>query len=333
MKVVVTGGAGFIGSHVVRACLEAPEISEVVVVDDLSTGTLDNLVDLPARLVRGTVLDPALLDEAFEGARTIVHLAAVPSVPRSLHDPFRSHHANATGTLTVLDAGRRHGVQQVVVASSSSVYGDNVAMPKHEALRPKPLSPYAVSKLAAESYALAYTSCFGLPVLPLRFFNVYGPGQPAGHSYAAVVPAFILAALEDRPLRVFGDGHQTRDLTFVGSVAAVVVDAVLRGVCTTDAVNLAFGKPVSVLRLISVLQKILGRRLDVIHEPARQGDVRHSHADNRRLRASFPGIRPVPLRLGLERTIAWMSAPRPASKTQPHKGDSAPDGQRLFAPA
>jgi UDP-glucose 4-epimerase len=311
MKIAVTGGAGFIGSNLVRALSETSQVTEVVVVDDLSTGSRDNLTG-PARFVEGTILADDHLDQAFAGAASVIHLAAIPSVPRSVLNPLASHEANATGTVKVLEAARRHEVGQVIVASSSSVYGANPELPKHEGMRPMPLSPYAVSKLATEAYALAYSSCYGLPVLPFRFFNVFGPGQPADHAYAAVVPAFVSAALDDRPLQVFGDGRQTRDFTFVGTVCAVIVDAVLRRVATTDPVNLAFGSRTSLLELITELEGVFGRRLEVVHEPPRPGDVRDSQADNRVLRSLFPDVRPHPLRLGLAETVEWLSSRVPA---------------------
>lgn len=174
---MVSGGAGFIGSNLVRALAEQPRISEIVVVDDLSTGSLDNLLDAPARVLVGSVCDPDVLDDALPGAASVVHLGALGSVPGSIDDPARSHHANATGTVSVLEAVRRHDVPHVVVASSSSVYGAAPGMPRHEALRPMPVSPYAVSKLATETYTLAYAACFHLAVLPFRFFNVYGRGR------------------------------------------------------------------------------------------------------------------------------------------------------------
>ena len=311
MKIAVTGGAGFIGSNLVRALSETSQVTEVVVVDDLSTGSRDNLTG-PARFVEGTILADDHLDQAFAGAASVIHLAAIPSVPRSVLNPLASHEANATGTVKVLEAARRHEVGQVIVASSSSVYGANPELPKHEGMRPMPLSPYAVSKLATEAYALAYSSCYGLPVLPFRFFNVFGPGQPADHAYAAVVPAFVSAALDDRPLQVFGDGRQTRDFTFVGTVCAVIVDAVLRRVAATDPVNLAFGSRTSLLELITELEGVFGRRLEVVHEPPRPGDVRDSQADNRVLRSLFPDVRPHPLRLGLAETVEWLSSRVPA---------------------
>ncbi|WP_371409992.1 NAD-dependent epimerase/dehydratase family protein [Micromonospora zamorensis] len=304
---MVTGGAGFIGCNLVRALLDAPGISEVVAVDDLSTGSLENLLDLPVQLLTGTILDPDLLDEAVRGAAAVVHLGALGSVPRSIDDPLRSHHANATGTLTVLEAVRRHRVPQVVLASSSSVYGANPVLPRQETLRPMPVSPYAVSKLATEAYAVAYASCYGVQVLPFRFFNVYGPRQAANHTYAAVVPRFVSAALQSQPLQVHGDGTQTRDFTYVGSVTSVIVDAILRRVSAPDVVNLAFGARISLLELIGELEGLLGRRLEVVHASPRAGDVHDSQADCGRLRELFPSVRRHPLRAGLEETVAWMS--------------------------
>jgi UDP-glucose 4-epimerase len=304
-SVAVTGGAGFIGGNVVRHLVAAEGIGPVSVIDDLSTGNIDNLTDLPVRFVEGTILDPGALDETFRGVDAVVHLAAVPSVPRSLVDPLQSHQANATGTLQVLEAARRAGNAHVIVASSSSVYGANPELPKREDLLTQPMSPYAVSKLATETYALAYATCFGLDVLPFRFFNVFGPLQPAGHAYAAVVPAFVSAALDGRALPVYGDGEQTRDFTFVDTVAAVIADAVLRRVTAATPINLAFGTRTSLRRLIAELEDLLGHPVVVEHLEPRKGDIRDSQADNSRLRALFPNIEPVPLRTGLEATIQW----------------------------
>lgn len=305
-RVVVTGGAGFIGANLVRALTNVEWIEDVAVVDDLSTGRLANLDGVDARFVEGSVLDAALLDEVFDGASAIVHLAAIPSVPRSVAYPERSHDANASGTLQVLEAARRAGMPHVILASSSSVYGANPALPKSEDLRPMPMSPYAVSKLAAESYALAYAECYGLDVLPFRFFNVFGPLQPPDHDYAAVVPAFVSAALDGRPLRIYGDGKQTRDFTFVETVVATITDAIDRRVTSPDPVNLAFGTRTSLLELTGELEEVLERRLKVIHEPARPGDVRDSQADRTRLERLFPDITPVLLADGLRATAGWM---------------------------
>lgn len=309
MKVVVTGGAGFIGSNLCRDLCAQPSVTEVVALDDLSTGSRANLdsVDRPGgvHLVEGSILDADLLDNVLAGADAVVHLAARPSVPRSLADPMASHLTNATGTMEVLEAARRQGGPQVVVASSSSVYGANPIVPKHEDMVAMPASPYAASKLAAEAAALAHGRSFGLPVLAFRFFNVFGPAQAADHAYAAVVPALISAALRGNPLPVHGDGDQTRDFTYVGSVTTVLADAIARRVTHPDPVNLAFGTRVSLLELISLLEHILGRPLERRHTATRPGDVRHSQADQRRLRSLFPDVRPVPLDIGLRATVRW----------------------------
>jgi UDP-glucose 4-epimerase len=307
MKVVVTGGAGFIGGNLVRRLVRTRWVHEVVAIDDLSTGDLSNLDDLPVRFLEGSVLDAELLDLAFAGADAVVHLAAVPSVPRSLIDPVRSHEANVSGTLAVLEAARRARGPHVVVASSSSVYGANPALPKHEDLCPMPMSPYAVSKLATECYTLAYGTCFGLDVLPFRFFNVFGPLQPANHAYAAVVPAFVSAALDGRPLTIFGDGLQTRDFTYVDTVVDTLVEAVARRVTSPGPVNLAFGTRVTLLQLVAELERLLGQPLPVEHRSPRPGDVRNSQADNTRLRKLFPQVSPVPLADGLRATVEWMA--------------------------
>jgi UDP-glucose 4-epimerase len=303
--VVVTGGAGFIGANLVRRLLATDGIGEVRVIDDRSSGDHGNLTGLDVVDVPASILDRDALDAAVAGADAIVHLAARPSVPRSVKDPVASHLNNATGTVEVLEAARRHGGLHCVVASSSSVYGANPTLPKHEQLATEPLSPYAASKLAAEAYALAYGASYDLPVLAFRFFNVYGPLQPAGHAYAAVVPAFVDAALAGRPLEVHGDGGQTRDFTFVDSVTAAITDAVQRTVTSPRAVNLAFGSRASLLELVGVLEQVLGTDLPREHHPVRAGDVRHSQADQQAFAALFPDLQPVPLADGVTATVEW----------------------------
>ncbi len=283
-----------------------------MVVDDFSTGLADNLVGVEGiEVIEGSILDVDVLDAALAGAGAVVHLAARASVPRSLEDPFATHEANATGTLRVLEAARHGGGPLVVVASSSSVYGANRVLPAREDLAPAPLSPYAASKLAAEAYALAYARSFGLPVLVFRFFNVFGPLQRAGHAYAAVVPAFVSAALAGEPLPIHGDGGQTRDFTYVGSVVRVLVAALRSGTGAPGPVNLAFGGRSSLLELVAALESVLGAPLERRHGPARAGDVRDSQADQTLLRAMFPGIDPVPLEEGLAATVRWFEESQP----------------------
>ena len=196
------------------------------------------------------------------------------------------------------------------MASSSSVYGANPTLPKSEDLATLPVSPYAASKLAAEAYALAYASSFGLGVLAFRFFNVFGPLQPAGHAYAAVIPAFVSAALEDRPLTVHGDGLQTRDFTYVGTVAEILADALERRITAPTPVNLAFGSRRSLLEVIQILESVVARPVSVEHVPPRVGDIRHSQADDSRLRSLFPGAEPVAFETGLSETVEWFERHR-----------------------
>jgi UDP-glucose 4-epimerase len=309
-RVVVTGGAGFIGANLCRHLAAAPGIAEVVAFDDLSTGSKENLAGGAAQLVVGSILDQEAVDDVVAGAASVVHLAARPSVPRSIEDPVASHEVNATGTVRVLEAVRRHGVPHVVVASSSSVYGANPALPKHEDLAPAPLSPYAASKLATESYALAWAHVWGAATLAFRFFNVFGPLQPAGHAYAAVIPAFVDAALAGRPIPVHGDGHQTRDFTFVDTVCTVIASAVADGTGHPAPVNLAFGSRHSLLEVIGLLESMLGHPLEREHAAPRPGDVRDSQADQSRLRSLFAGIEPVSLEEGLARTVDWFRSQR-----------------------
>ncbi len=306
MRVLVTGGAGFIGADLCRTLVGRG--LEVVALDDLSTGSKDNLRDVDADLVEGSILDATSVDAALEGADAVVHLAARPSVPRSLEDPVATHLANATGTVSVLEGARRAGNVHVIVASSSSVYGRNPILPKREDLVPLPASPYAASKLAAEGYALAYQESFGVPVLAFRFFNVFGPGQSADHAYAAVVPAFVSAALAGRVLVIHGDGTQSRDFTFVGTVSALIADALARRVTHPEPVNLAFGTRTDILTLAQLVADAVGVELAVEHTARRAGDVAHSQADSTRVRELFPEIEPVALPDALAATVAWFRA-------------------------
>ena len=306
LKVVVTGGAGFIGANLCLCLERSAAVDEIVAFDDLSTGSKANLATgTRTELVEASILDREALAMACRRADAIVHLAARPSVPRSITDPMASHAVNVTGTANVLEAARAAGNAHTLVASSSSVYGANPELPKHEGLKPSPLSPYAATKLATETYALAWQQSFGLPVLAFRFFNVFGPLQSAGHAYAAVIPAFIAAALNDEPLQVHGDGTQTRDFTYVGTVTRVLTEAVLRRSTASEPVNLAFGSRTSLLDVINILEGMVGRPLERAFTDPRAGDVPHSQADNATLRSIFPDIQPETLETGLAHTLAW----------------------------
>jgi UDP-glucose 4-epimerase len=305
MRILVTGGAGFIGGNLCRRLLEEPSVDEVRVIDDLSGGHVDSIEGLDVSFECASILDEEALARAAKGCDSIVHLAALGSVPRSVLDPLTSHEANATGTLRVLEAARGNDNAHVVIASSSSVYGANPAMPKSETLQCMPMSPYAVSKLAAEQYAMAYAKCYGLPVLPFRFFNVFGPGQRPEHVYAAVVPVFVHAALTGRPLPVNGDGQQSRDFTYVGTLVDAVTEAVV-GRVTGPPTNLAFGTRTTLNELIALIGAETGPDFEVVYSEPRHGDVRHSQADNSMFQSLLPGIEPISLQVGLTQTVDWM---------------------------
>ncbi|WP_114201813.1 NAD-dependent epimerase/dehydratase family protein [Janibacter anophelis] len=304
MKVLITGGAGFIGSNLCKNLVEHDSFDEVRVIDDLSGGTRESIAGLDVDFYEGSILDDDLLTKAATGVDAIVHLAALGSVPRSIKTPLATHEANATGTLRVLEAARPTNAH-TILASSSSVYGANPTLPKVETLQLMPMSPYAVSKVATEQYAMAYAQCYDLPVLPFRFFNVFGPGQRPDHIYAAVIPIFVGAALRGETLPVNGDGQQSRDFTYVGTVVETITDALVRKVTSTPT-NLAFGTRTTLTELIELLGGYFDSHLQITYQEPRPGDVRHSQADNALLREAFPDIAPVDLTVGLERTVAWM---------------------------
>ena len=310
MKVLVTGGAGFIGANLVRALSDGPD-NDIVVLDDLSFGFRSNLDGLNVTFIEGSILDEDLLATAMEGVSSVVHLAARSSVPRSIAHPMAAHEDNTTGTVRVLEAARAQGDVQVIVASSSSVYGANDTLPKHEGLAARPVSPYAASKLATEAYTLAWGHSYDMPVLALRFFNVFGPLQPPLHTYAAVIPAFLSAAMQGRPLPVHGDGTQCRDFTYVDTVVSVIVDAIQRRVSHLEPLNLAFGQKITLLEVISELEVIMDRKLPVDFQPSRVGDVARSQADSSALKRLFPDITPSDFADGLRATADWFESTRP----------------------
>ena len=276
-RALVTGGAGFIGSHLVEGLLERG--IRVTVLDNLSTGRLENLPKGSVRFVEGSILDEAVLTDAVEGASAVFHLAASVSVPASVENPLESLRANAHGTAMTLEAARKAGVRRFVYSSSSAVYGERPAMPKREDYLPDPISPYAAGKLAGEEFVRAYAACFGMECVSLRYFNVFGPRQRADSPYAAVIPIFLARIREGKPLQVFGDGEQTRDFTFV-------TDVVRANLCCLDAervnggaYNIACGEQVSLNQLIEEMKRIVGQEVPVEYLPPRAGDVKHSVAD------------------------------------------------------
>jgi len=305
MKYIVTGGAGFIGSHIVQEL--AGRGDEVVVLDNLFSGTRENIGSFLKReevtFVNGSITDLPLLTETFGGANGIFHQAAIASVPRSIAHPAATNEANVTGTLNVLIAARECGVQKIVFASSSSVYGDTPTLPKREDMKPAPLSPYAVSKLAGEQYLQAFHHVYGLQTIALRYFNVFGPRQDPKSEYAAVVPKFVTAILAKKPIIVFSDGEQGRDFTYVKDVVQANIRAMESS--AQGVFNIACNRRISINDLASLVMEITGNRVPVRHEPPRAGDVRDSLADISRAQAAFGYEPEYTVRQGLEETIAW----------------------------
>ena len=305
MKMLITGGAGFIGSNLARRSLELGH--DVRVIDDLSTGYRENLEEIDVDFREASFLDPDALASSMEKIDSVIHLGALGSVPRSIEDPVATHEVNAGGTLKVLMAARDAGVAHVSVASSSSVYGSNPALPKGERDWVRAMSPYAVSKLATEQYALSFQQAYGMSTLAFRFFNVYGPRQRAGHVYAAVIPIFIDALVRGEPLPINGDGTNSRDFTFVETVCEVLLDAAERKISHTEPVNLAYGTNTTLTDLVTEIGNVAGGTPDVVYRDPRPGDVKHSQAKNETLRALFPAVRPMSLEDGLRKTYKWFT--------------------------
>jgi nucleoside-diphosphate-sugar epimerase len=306
MKCLVTGGAGFIGSNLARRLVEAGE--SVRVLDNLSSGRLDNLSDVMSgiEVLKGDVRDPDVVQTAVKGVGCIFHLAAMPSVSRSVADPAGSNEVNVTGTLNLLVAARDEKVDRFVFSSSSSVYGDTPRLPKSEEMQPSPLSPYALQKYCAESYCRMFTRLYGLATYSLRYFNVFGPRQDPASQYAAVIPSFISRLRKAEAPIIYGDGDQTRDFTFVEDVVEANVRCCSAPVAAAGQVfNIAFGRRISINQLAVHLAGIAGREIEAVHMAARSGDIRDSHADISRARQELGWVPSVTLEDGLARTYKW----------------------------
>jgi len=304
-KYLVTGGAGFIGSHLATALVERGE--SVRVLDNLSTGTIENLAHLNGRyeFIKADLSDREAVENAVRGVEVVFHEAALASVPRSVEFPLDTHAACATGTVVLLDACRKKGVRRLVYAGSSSCYGNNPDMPKHENQVPQVLSPYAAAKLAGELYCEAFASCYDLQTVRLRYFNVFGPRQDPKSPYSAVIPLFVSALLENRRPTIFGDGSQSRDFTFVENVVHGNLLAANASGVSGKVFNLACGASQSVVDLLHEICRLMGRPFDPIFAPPRVGDVQHSWADIRAAKRELGYATQVDWQEGLCRTVEW----------------------------
>jgi UDP-glucose 4-epimerase len=302
-RIAVTGGAGFVGSNLVRRLI--PEGYEVTVIDDFTTGLKSNLKGLDCRINEASLVDEVAIDEATIGCDWIIHLGARGSVPRSIRNPQATFEVNTLGTLNVLNVARKHG-SRVMFSSSSSVYGRNLELPKREESWMAPLTPYAASKLSGEALVQSYSESFGIPAVIFRFFNVFGPWQRPDHDYAAVIPKWIWKALHEERIEVFGDGNQSRDFTYVDTVIDVLVSSLEREFAFPTPINLAFGNKIVLNQLIDQL-RVIYKNLRVEYLGERKGDVRESQNDPSLIKSLFPEIRPITFEEGIERTNAWLS--------------------------
>ena len=304
---LVTGGAGFIGSHIVQKLAAMGE--RVRVLDNLSFGKEENLRGLEDKveLLRGDLLDQGMVRKAIEGVEVVFHQAALRSVPFSVENPSLVNRVNVEGTVNVLVAARDAGVKRVVYASSSSVYGSNIELPKSEQQLPSPISPYAVSKLAGEYYCRVFSELYGLETVSLRYFNVYGPRQDPASQYAAVVPRFIHWALQGKPLEVHGDGLQSRDFTYIDNVVSANLLAARCREGIGKPFNVGQGDAHSLLDLIGLIRKILGMELQLLHATSRAGDVRHTLADISQAKRCLGYLPKVSFEEGIARTVEYFA--------------------------
>lgn len=305
-KYLVTGGAGFIGSHLARHLADAGH--EVVVLDNLSTGRISNLDGYldKLRFVEGSITDMDTVLECCAGVDCVFHQAALPSVPRSVADPLASNLHNVTGTLQVFWGAHQSGVRRVVYAASSSVYGNTVELPKHEGMQPRPMSPYAVNKRVSELYGAVFNDLYGLSTIGLRYFNVFGPRQDPTSQYSAVIPKFITAFLEGQAPTIHGDGGQSRDFTYIDNVVAANVAAcAARAEAGGRSYNVALGGRISVLDLCLRIRGLLGSDIEPVHVDSRPGDVRDSQASVELAREYLDYVGRIDLDEGLRRTVEW----------------------------
>ena len=304
MRVLVTGGAGFIGANLCRRLVS--QGASVTVVDDLSTGLASNLDGVAIDLVVDTILNEDLLNNIASSCDSVIHLAARGSVPRSIAEPLPTFEVNTRGTFNVLEAARLNKCQ-VISASSSSVFGANDLSPKIEATWTSPLSPYAASKLAGEAFTQAYARSYDLPITIFRFFNVFGPWQRSDHPYAAVIPKWVMRALRGEAIEVHGDGEQSRDFTYVDTVVDVVTRALKDRVSYPTPVNLAYGHSVSLNDILLLLSSLVQPMPAVIYSDPRPGDIRHSLNSPELVRQLFPQVEPVEFSVGFQRTLSWLN--------------------------
>ena len=303
-KILVTGGAGFIGSHIAAALVAQGDT--VVVLDDMSTGHQRNLDAIgTVEFVRGSVTDPDAIARAIEGCDYVYHEAALASVPRSIDDPVSSNEVNITGTLNVLVAAHHAKVKRLVYAASSSAYGDSDKLPKVESMPVNPKSPYAIAKLSGEQYVSVFASVYGMQTLSIRYFNVFGPRQDPDSPYAAVIPLFIDALLDGRPPTIHGDGEQSRDFTYVDNVVEANLKALTAPKLSGEVVNVALGDRTSLNQLYGWLRDAIGTDLEPVYGPARAGDVKHSQADITRAQELLGYETKVSVADGLARTVEW----------------------------
>lgn len=301
---LVTGGAGFIGSHIATELVERGET--VRVFDNLSTGRASNLDHIRdgVTFVEGDLRNADAVNSAVRGVDHILHQGALPSVPRSINDPIGSNACNVDGTVNILVAAKTFGVKRVVVASSSSVYGNTPTLPKIETMRQSPLSPYAVSKLATEQYAVAFWHSFGLETVSLRYFNVFGPRQDPNSEYAAVIPKFLSMMLRGESPTIYGDGEQSRDFTYVENVVSANLLSCTAPDVGGEVFNCACNEQISLNQLVDMLNERLGTRIEPIYADVRPGDVKHSRADISKAEKMLRYKVTVPFSEGLNRLIS-----------------------------